>query len=691
MSNLTDNLKLFKWNTADEEDLDADFDIDKAMNKNWDKLDENAKSLGDKINSNQEEIIQNISKQNELIQKLIDNSIRETTEEATSLQVKNASTVPAKFEIKGNCKQEITEVGNNIFNGRLEAGDYDYDTGEKVDLSNTVRSVDFIDIEGLEELSIVKESGGVFSVGLRFYSEDKEYIGRASLYDITDGATFDTNHNEFNSEKTVKYLAFRVTNGDLTAKYAINKDQSLIYEEYIPNSPSPDYPSKVIVIGDSENLFDGIIELGAFDGEGKKNTDTTQFRNANIIDLKGADTIKFSCNGESIQIYVYEYNASKQKVKEELVATNTSLAVEETTKYINFSKTNNNNIDGRKIKVEAVPYKAGAVKVKNTSSNVMTILELGSYWKYTDKGITNIEGNSGHTITSFYLKKGQTIKINFKLFTKPTKSTTFTATINLKEYNNYSFLNFQEYNLNQIYTKTYTAKEDCVLRYTLWGNSSTDIFEFQLWANINEAEEYRQYQEKTYNLPIQQPMLKGDYFIKETDGWKEVHHLSHINSKDVLDISVALNGSNKNFRRYSVDLNVTDRKPGEYILNTVCTHFKYADCRWNEYEGICGWENGQNFCISTFNTELDTVEKMEAFLKNNDVKIYYDLATPQKLSCTEEQKQVLDKLEELELFKGTNNIITTENLALMQMTYTVDTKAYIDSKIANTNAQILNS
>ena len=610
---------MFKWNTADEEDLDADFDIDKAMNENWDKLDENAKSLGDKINSNQEEIIQNISKQNELIKKLIDNSIRETTEEATSLQIKNASTVPAKFEIRGNCKQEITEVGNNIFNGRLEAGDYDYDTGEKVDLSNTVRSADFIDIEGLEGLSIVKESGGVFSVGLRFYSEDKEYIGRASLYDITDGATFNTNHNEFNSEKTVKYLAFRVTDGDLTAKYAINKDQSLIYEEYIPNSPSPDYPSEIQVVGDN-----GSVEVRKINKNWAK-TDNPRIVERSDLSIEVDNEGVFTINGiANANMYINLFDISE---------------------YQGASLT---------------AYKLPKRKYK-------------ACFELISKGNSSVSETNGNA--------------HFNVRNLAVSSTGEQA----KEY--CSFVNLITKNVG-IQIEDCNITEDRVVAYLYIASGvKLDNFKFKFAIfNENEAETtYIKHQEQVYSLPIQQPMLKKDYFIKESDGWKEVHHLGYINSKDVLDISVALNGSNKNFRRYNVDLNVTDRKPKEYILNTVCTHFKYADCRWNEYEGICGWENGQGFCISTFNTELDTVEKMEAFLKNNDVKIYYDLATPKKLSCTEEQKQVLDKLEELELFKGTNNIITAENLALMQMTYTIDTKAYIDSKIANTNAQILNS
>lgn len=45
----TKKLKLFKWNV--ETDGDENFDIEKAMNDNWDKLDNNAQELDEKISN----------------------------------------------------------------------------------------------------------------------------------------------------------------------------------------------------------------------------------------------------------------------------------------------------------------------------------------------------------------------------------------------------------------------------------------------------------------------------------------------------------------------------------------------------------------------------------------------------------------------------------------------------------------
>ena len=56
--------------------------------------------------------------------------------------------------------------------------------------------------------------------------------------------------------------------------------------------------------------------------------------------------------------------------------------------------------------------------------------------------------------------------------------------------------------------------------YSPYGQGSTEI-------KMKNADET---QEKSYTLPIQQEMLSGDYFVKEADGWKEVHDWNKIES-----------------------------------------------------------------------------------------------------------------------------------------------------------------
>lgn len=211
--------------------------------------------------------------------------------------------------------------------------------------------------------------------------------------------------------------------------------------------------------------------------------------------------------------------------------------------------------------------------------------------------------------------------------------------------------------------------------------SGTTVNDEKIYPQVEKdtvATEFVKHEEKIYNLVVQQEMLKNDYFNTE----KEIHKWGYINTKNVTNLAVSLNTSNGDFRRYSVDLKINDRKTGEY-LKILCTHFKYTDSRWHENEGVCGWESGQTFCIGTFNKELDTAEKMKNYLLNNDVEIYYELAEQEELDLTEEQKEGLNQLNNLELFKGVNNIYTEQDLALLKLDYTADTKMYIDNKISS--------
>ena len=106
---LTDFLKLFKWNTDSETDLDEDFDIDTAMNENWDRLDTKIKEHDDNISANTE----TIEKLKDTIQKQQDSMINLSTEEDTSLYIDDASVVPAKLKIMGNHRQ-ATREGYNL-------------------------------------------------------------------------------------------------------------------------------------------------------------------------------------------------------------------------------------------------------------------------------------------------------------------------------------------------------------------------------------------------------------------------------------------------------------------------------------------------------------------------------------------------------------------------------------------------
>ena len=73
--------------------------------------------------------------------------------------------------------------------------------------------------------------------------------------------------------------------------------------------------------------------------------------------------------------------------------------------------------------------------------------------------------------------------------------------------------------------------------------------------------------------------------------------------------------------------------------------------------------------------DCSTLQEYKDMLNDDSFYYYYYLATPTKLTCTEAQIKVLEKLSKLRFYKGINNIFTTKDIALLQAKYSVDLKS----------------
>lgn len=83
---------------------------------------------------------------------------------------------------------------------------------------------------------------------------------------------------------------------------------------------------------------------------------------------------------------------------------------------------------------------------------------------------------------------------------------------------------------------------------------------------------------------------------------------------------------------------------------------------WKE---IHVWEK-----IDSYNGETITTDYISTTgTLTTGATVYYKLQTAVKLNCTEEQIEVLEQLNNLELFEGINYISTTENIALLKLKY----------------------
>ena len=226
---------------------------------------------------------------------------------------------------------------------------------------------------------------------------------------------------------------------------------------------------------------------------------------------------------------------------------------------------------------------------------------------------------------------------------------------------------------------------------------TTTYYDIQIQKG-NIATDYVEHKQTDYLLYIQQEMLEGDYFVKEADGWKEVHNWDKYiftGNESFLEASSPAEGT-KRFYYENNNLNMYIYNSLYPTQNNFCNYFKalswgaiYSSDTTTKNAFIC-YNNGtakrMHFRIdSNIASSVNEFKQLltEKYNAGNPVYAFYKSATPTKLACTEQQSAVLEQLSNLDLFEGVNNIITSEDIALLKLKYVVDTKTYIDNLLAS--------
>lgn len=213
--------------------------------------------------------------------------------------------------------------------------------------------------------------------------------------------------------------------------------------------------------------------------------------------------------------------------------------------------------------------------------------------------------------------------------------------------------------------------------------SGTTVNDEKIYPQVEKdtvATEFVKHEEKIYNLAVQQEMLQNDKFDLENN--KEVHGWKKYTVTSVDNFKVT-----KKETRFEFEMSVAN---GNHLSNLVCNMFKkWRTSDYTKTACYITW-NSKFIILLQFGdcgfTESMTVEEaktrfQEIINENTSLIFYYSMTTTEELDLTEEQKQVSNELNALELFKGVNNIYTEQDLTLLQLNYTADTKMYIDNKI----------
>lgn len=329
------------------------------------------------------------------------------------------------------------------------------------------------------------------------------------------------------------------------------------------------------------------------------------------------------------------------------------------------------------------PYNQGSIEIKKINKNWFNVPSSNSYgvdFALQDDGSYKINGTS---TTAWVYRYGSYIWLAKGKYTISAEGIEGLASCIFGVRNDDG--SFVKQITPASLTLTFEVLEDIKVRpyFTCSASAVYNNNNVKVMLEKSEAKtEWAKHEEESYVLDIQKPMLQGDYFVKETDGWKEVH--TWIERTFTGGFGMRYGTSVFNLIGNGVVNQATSNR------KALCTMFKF-DTRTYDMSNMATGHfamqpaNNSLFFKDTNYTTADEFNSKLAELNSagNPLTVFYKTQTPTKLPCTEAQSEVLDQLRKLELFKGTNNIITADDLALLQMTYTVDTKAYIDSKLGS--------
>ena len=592
----TTNLKLFKHDNPSTNT--NQFDVNKALNNNWDKLDNFAGEVNDKVieiednieelqqktgqieenilsiekgQTNQNTEIKNLQQEvQELEQDVKANAITEETEQAKSLKITEASGARGSLKVLGNDEQDgepslnssvpIKCLGSNInlYPG-WEKNTISSETGEPEIDPNYIRSVDFISVLPNKNYTIKAyniEEFGDLNTAARMYDINKNYLSSKWIGSILSNS-----------------LTFTLTNADVRYVKIVSSNNSAV-------------------------------------------TDTAK------VDIKLEE-------GEVATTYSpFEQGSTEiKKINDNL--------------YKNDYITNSN-----------VEYSFEDKEIKITNTDKVT-QQINSYGRIY-LTIPNFIKNQTYKFKCTYNNSNSSASNRVRIF-KNNESQYFVDKVNLNEF---SFV-----------------AEDTTLKFEIYSSFNTNASNTLTIENLmiaTNVAKYIEHQEENYILDIQQEMLKGDYFDLETK--EEVH----CNGKAILNGTEAWAKS----RTLSTDnfaMFYTNRgnivSSGEVKSNAL----KYVKDYQTQDTYVTSVGEAINIRIATEIIGGNTVELFKTFLQNRynegkAIEVYYKRSTPARIPLNAEQIEVLEKLNKLRFFEGTNNIITTEDIALLQAIYPVNLK-----------------
>ena len=656
----------------------------------------------------------------ELEQDVKANAITEETEQAKSLKITDASGARGSLKVLGNDEQETREGYNLIDILNLELKGQDKGITVKISpdgylsANGTVKdssaSYTVFITTNVDNLLTDKETYTLWQevygkdqndgIMLQIIANPKTDVEKKHINSATSKKTFVVDKINYSYVLTIQLGVV-----DSSTVFNNYKNRYMLYKgtddkefELYGASPSLDYPSPIKCLGSNKNLVTEVLNNLWY------NEDTNKFitmqntvsaiaeipQNANITINKK--------NGGNRFAVMTSYTKPQLDVDLTTIFIDNETPNRKTYTFKNTDKKwvwvgvqNGGTEEDKQKAIEEIkieegetatsysPYGQGSTEIKKINDNLYKndyITNSNVEYSFEDKEIkiTNTDkvtqqinsyGRIYLTIPNFI--KNQTYK--FKCTYNNSNSSASNRVRIFK--NNESQYFVDKVNLNEF---SFVA-EDTTLKFEIYSSFNTNASNTLTIENLmiaTNVAKYIEHQEENYILNIQQEMLEGDYFDLERK--KEVHNWNKIELNGTENIKETT-GTTKYF---VIEKAITN--PINDIWNNsknqLSTHF---------IVGIAGYANKNCFSFNytgALNIEIKeemTIEELklllsEQYVKGNPLTFWCKLATPTELDLTESQIEVLEKLNKLRFYEGVNNIMTLEDIALLQAIYPVNLK-----------------
>ena len=735
----TTNLKLFKQDNPTTNT--NNFDIEKTLNENWDKLDENAGTTNKKLESlekvdsttnetitaiqeeqttqneniekNAEDIAQNKKDVDEELTKikkensLLKSQIPTGTASGNNIHLGDSSNMDFEWKLRGGSRQK-TRSGKNKFYGK-------FTTQVKEGIRLIVNGDDTILINGTNNLGNLVYNSSTFSLKAGTYIASGMPDG-TSIYDVyiqfaylenEEKKYVTANGTKFtlleDKDNVVCYIGFKQgkTANNIILKPMLREAtiEDDTYEQY-GVSPSPEFPSEIENVGENINVF---------------NKTADDFKNGTTIGW--AKRIILTLEPNTFYTCSTDDEATPGSSTSNLLFGNTDSNLYTVTKHHPISyKTDlsgnisiylrTTNIDdffaNYYIKVEkglrATPnsaYNCGNIEIAICNKNLFDGV-------FTTNGVWNNDGTINYVIQSKLYWRTDFIKIPNKNIYFSSKQSNIFSSAKLLEFDadkKYIISN-KIYQVNSNFNKVSlnSATKFIAIQWDLQKEAEIeDLFtDFQIEV-ASAATSYIQHQEQATIFPFEE----GQKLRSLPNGIKDylAEDGIHKNVGTMILNGGADEGYNKAVdNKFALGINT---KKGLLLKNLKTDNSKISvlsdkllGVPWNTMFTVAeGWQialrqDGNYTYLRLLTTGMEDVKALTTFLQSNNIAIQYPLAEEEIIPYTPKQQAVIDKI--LYTYKNVTNISVDNELATLDITYKKDIKTMFNNQAKEYNERLSN-